>query len=344
MSDAATTAGAGPAEPIIRGTFGQRIRARVVEALAWVVCRLPEGPLLIAADMAGTVAFVVARGRRRRARANLHRVAAWLAAHDLGDAGARRAATDPRALDRLVRSAFRHHARYLLEVARAPVMTERYVRDRIRIETPEVLAEALASKPVLIIGMHLGAIELPGFYAWGVARRRGIAPMETVLDPELQRWYAGIRSGLGIRVVGVREARRELVAALRGELLVGIVADRDVTGGGTEVELFGHPARLPSGPALLLLEEPAPAYLATVRRSGRDRYIGHVEALPPPPADGSRRQRVTAFLEAEARAFERAVARAPDQWMAVFHPIWPDLEPQLRSGRRPHDGGIRSDG
>jgi hypothetical protein len=46
----------------------------------------------------------------------------------------------------------------------------------------------------------------------------------------------------------------------------------------------------------------------------------------PFPADGSRRERVTRYLEAEARAFERHIAAAPEQWLAIFHPIWPDLE------------------
>ena len=157
--------------------------------------------------------------------------------------------------------------------------------------------------------------------------------MEAVVDPELQRWYAGVRGGLGLRIVGLREARRELVAALRAGYLVGIVADRDITGGGTEVDLFGHPARLPLGPALLLLEAPAPAYVVTVRRTDGGRYIGHVEAVPAPPADGTRRARATAFLWSEARAFERAVAEAPEQWHAVFHSIWPDLDgPARRPG------------
>ncbi len=35
---------------------------------------------------------------------------------------------------------------------------------------------------------------------------------------------------------------------------------------------------------------------------------------------------IDAYLEAEARAFEHFVAKAPEQWLAVFHPIWPDLE------------------
>jgi hypothetical protein len=54
-------------------------------------------------------------------------------------------------------------------------------------------------------------------------------------------------------------------------------------------------------------------------------YHAALERVPF-PAEGSRRERVTAYLEAEARAFERFVAEAPEQWLAVFHPIWPDLE------------------
>ena len=35
-------------------------------------------------------------------------------------------------------------------------------------------------------------------------------------------------------------------------------------------------------------------------------------------------QTVTAFLAAEVRAFERLIANAPEQWWAVFFPIWRD--------------------
>ena len=55
--------------------------------------------------------------------------------------------------------------------------------------------------------------------------------METVDDPALQRYFVRTRGALGIRIVGLREARREVLAALgRGEP-VGIVGDRDLTGG-----------------------------------------------------------------------------------------------------------------
>ena len=61
-------------------------------------------------------------------------------------------------------------------------------------------------------------------------------------------------------------------------------------------------------------------------------YHARAERVPF-PTEGTRRERVTAYLAAEARAFERFVAAAPEQWLAVFHPIWPDLEGQSGPNR-----------
>jgi hypothetical protein len=63
----------------------------------------------------------------------------------------------------------------------------------------------------------------------------------------------------------------------------------------------------------------------SVWRDGAGIYRGRAEEVPF-PTEGSRRERVTRYLEAEARAFERHIAAAPEQWLAIFHPIWPDLE------------------
>ncbi len=88
---------------------------------------------------------------------------------------------------------------------------------------------------------------------------------------------------------------------------------------------FGHPASLPAGPALLADESGSPIYVMAVRRVGPGRYRGGIRPLPRP--DGpTRRSRVVALLEAEARIFESIIASAPDQWWGCFFPIWPDLE------------------
>jgi phosphatidylinositol dimannoside acyltransferase len=311
--------------PERRGTVGQRVRVAILALLSWLVSALPEGLVLRAADAAGELWYRTTPERAARARRQLGRVVAWMAEREIGPPRARAAAGDPRALERLVRHAYRHAARYYVEVMRTPRLTPRYLRERVLIETPDVVDAAFATEgPVIFVAMHFGAIELPGLYLAHRSGRPATAPMETVDDPELQRWFVRTRGRVGLRIVGLREARRELQAALRRGEIAGLVADRDITGGGLEVPLFGHPAPLPVGPALLAIESGAPAYVAAVRRAGLGRYRAKVVRIAV-PGGGSRRERLTATVDAFARAFEQAIADAPEQWWAVFHPIWPDL-------------------
>ncbi len=304
-----------------------RLRGRVLIAASWLACRLPEGPLVRLAEFAGDLWYRTTPERAAQARRNLRRVAIALAARERGSAEVRAAATDPRALERLVRRAYRHAARYYLEVARTPAIRPEDIETRMLVETPDVVAEAFAGDAVIFVGLHFGAIELPGLL---LASQVGgaVGPMETIDDPRLQDWFVRTRGAMGLRIVGLREARRELLAALRGGTSVGLVGDRDLTGGGTLTELFGSPATLPLGPAMLAVESGAPVYVMGVRRTGVARYRGRLERVAV-PEEGARRERVTTTTARIATAFERIVEDAPEQWWAVFFPIWPDLEVEV---------------
>ena len=105
------------------GGIVSRLRGQALMSASWLACRLPEGPLLRAAEFAGDLWYRFAPDRAAQARRNLRRVCVALAAEGRGTPLVRAAATDPRALERLVRSAFRHNARYYLEVARTPAVT-----------------------------------------------------------------------------------------------------------------------------------------------------------------------------------------------------------------------------
>jgi KDO2-lipid IV(A) lauroyltransferase len=175
--------------------------------------------------------------------------------------------------------------------------------------------------------MHFGAIEVPGLWATKTLGAHITAPMETIGDPGLQAYFERARAETGMNVVPVEGAAAQLRAALERDEMVALVADRPVGGVGSTVELFGAPARLPAGPAVLADESGAPAWLIVTRRSGWTQYRSRIELIKPAPqASGeTRRERLAAFLEAEARAFERAVADAPEQWWTVFFPIWQDI-------------------
>lgn len=325
VADAKGTADVTGTAPAARRR-GLGLRARAIAAASWLACRLPEPPLLALADLAGRVAYRLAPERRRRARRNLTRVVRWIADHDLGSPEVRAAAVDGRALTRLVREAFKFSARYYVQLARASIVDRAYLERWLVVETPEVLESTLGTPGGrLFVGMHMGWFELPALIA---ADRRGeptIVPSETLADPHLQAYMIGTRARMGLELIDLGSAKRLLRQALLDGRVVGLLGDRDITGGGIDTELFGAPSPLAAGPALLAMDTGVMPHVFGVWRDGSGVYHVGAEAVPM-PTEGSRRERVTAYLAAEARAFERHIARAPEQWLAIFHPLWSDLE------------------
>ncbi len=259
-----------------------------------------------------------------------------LDARGQGSPRVRAAARDARALERLVVAAFRHDARYYLEILRVPSLRSDVFERRVVIETPDTVEQAFVGGPVIFVSAHLGPIELPALYLANRSGRTFVAPMETVDDPALQGWFERSRGRLGVRIVGLRAARRALLAAVKAGDPIGIVADRDIAGGGLEVPLFGSPAPLPIGPALIAIETGAPIFAVGVRRLPDRRIAGRLLAVPV-ATEGTRRERIAATLTATAAAFESLIADAPEQWSAVFFPIWPDLDAPAAAPTRSRD-------
>ncbi len=286
---------------------------------------LPERAAWHLANFAGNLSYRLSRGRRDHARRNLRRVVEWMAANGAGDEYHRAAATDPRRLEALLREAFRNHAQYYVELARAPRFTPDFVQARMLVETPAEVREWFGKRRAMIlVGLHFGAIEFPGLFAVSHLGRI-VAPMETMANARIQRYLFSVRATIGVRIIGLDEAGPDLIATLRRDEPVGLVADRDLTGGGIEVDLFGAKTKIPAGPVVLAVESGAPMCVAAVRRDGPGRYLGKLYGVSVPEA-ASRRERSRMMVREEARLFERLISDAPEQWLALFHPVWPDLE------------------
>lgn len=314
-----------------RGTPIQRARAAMLAALAAVLARLPLAVAEAIAEAAGELWYRATPGRAAVARGNLAHLAGRLRAEGRGSARARAAAGDPGALERLVRAAYRHGAWSYVELLRGAAAAERAARGRIDDADPAATAAALGrAGPMVLVSLHHGSMLAVSSVLRAHRRVAITAPMETLADPELQRVLRRLRESTEVRTVDVALAPRELRAALaRGEG-VAIIGDRDVTGRGVAVPLFGLPARLPVGAAWLAVETGAPLHVAAAWRTPGGGLRGWLQTLEPPPAGLPRRERVERLLAAEARAFENLVAPAPEQWAAVFHPIWEAVGPLAR--------------
>ncbi len=322
----ATAAAARAAES--RRTWRGRLAGPLLGAGASLLQRLPDRGLHRIAHAVGGMLYRVQPARRRLVKRNLGHVCGWLAEASMATKAVARAAGDDRELDRLVRDAFGHYVRSYLEGAIAPVYGSPARRGRVVPEDAALVDEMLGpigsgGRPAIVVGLHFGGMEIPAIHAISERHVEMISPMETVDDPDLQAYFVRTRRSTGLRIIPTLGAARELTAWLAAGRPVAIVADRVVAGAGTRVELFGRPARLPLGPTALALETGVPAWVVAARRTGWGEYRARIERLPL-PSDGARRERLARMVGEQARAFERVVADAPEQWWTLFFPIWED--------------------
>ena len=121
-----------PARP--RDAEPERARLGVLRAATWLACRLPDATAPPdSSTLVGAASYLAQPDRRDLVRRNLTRICTWLVAEGRATPRVARAVRDPKAMDRLVRDAFGHHARYYLELLRRQTLTPEYLRSADRL-------------------------------------------------------------------------------------------------------------------------------------------------------------------------------------------------------------------
>ena len=281
-----------------------------------IVSALPSRAAYALADLGGDAWHRLARGRRRVVSANLARVCAATGRPTRG-----------RAFDALVRSAFRNHARYYVELLRVPHYDPARIAEIVAVPEWPSFERMLRGRAAILVTSHIGNFEPFGVFL-GAHGLRALAPVEEIEPRELFEFMAARRGGGGgnVDVVPLRNARSALTRRLREGGLVGIIGDRLVEGAGHQVTLFGHPTQVPLGPAMLAVTHNASVMIGRCLRVGPDRFEVQATELAVPQT-GNRRADVEAMSEALAARFEHFIAEAPEQWWGAFQPFWPDMRP-----------------
>jgi KDO2-lipid IV(A) lauroyltransferase len=117
-------------------------------------------------------------------------------------------------------------------------------------------------------------------------------------------------------------AGSEGVRAVRANEVVCLLADRDLTGDGIEVEFFGERTTLPGGPAMMTLRGGAPLCAAGCyfRDDGR-----HMTQILPPISrarSGRIRTDLARVTQDLAHSFEDLIRAEPTHWH-LLQPNWP---------------------
>ena len=256
----------------------------------------------------------------RVAHRRLHGVRATVAANQARVLGAE--PSDAR-VDHATREAFELYARFWFDAFRIRTMPEKEFNERIVVIGVENIDRALeAGKGCVCALPHMGNWDAAGHW-FGANGYRIAAVAEELRPPRLYELFLRHREELGMRIVGLTKeghVGQQLKQLLSENWMVALVADRDLTGRGTEVEMFGATRRVPAGPALLSLSSGAPLIVCPVYTRD-DGWEVRIEEPLEIERTGVIREDVAALSRLMAERFERAIAAKPTDWH-MFQPAW----------------------
>jgi KDO2-lipid IV(A) lauroyltransferase len=275
--------------------------------MSWLGPILPVRTGRSVYEGAGRLFYRIARGPRAVVAANQAQV--------LG-----RPVDDP-LVQASTREAFALYARYWFDTFNVLGWDDERVMAAFRFDGIELVEKGLADgKGVVIALPHTGNWDVGGR-----AMALRMAPVVSVaehLRPErLFELFLQHRRQLQMDIVDLASDHvgRQLTQRLEENRIVALVADRDLSGGGVEVEMFGRTRRMPAGPALLALSAGAPL-LSGPTFTTRDGWVEVLSEVSIEPT-GRRKDDIVALTRALAASFEKAIAAAPPDWH-LFQPGW----------------------
>jgi phosphatidylinositol dimannoside acyltransferase len=276
-------------------------------AAAWRLVRLLPQRAIAAAFQAGADRAARKRGPgARRLAANLRQVVGPEMPQDQ--------------FDTLVRDALRSYARYWLEAFRLPSKNreQRVASFHLKDGQIEWMREPLSKGTGVLLALaHSGNWDAAG--AWVVGNGWGLTTVAERLKPEsVYQRFVEYRESLGMEILpltgGTKSTLGVLTDRLKSGSVVPLLADRDLSDSGVEVEFFGRKTKMPAGPAILAIRTGVPMFVVEIwfepaTAAGR---LHPIEI--PEPTSGPLSQRVRLVTQRMADAFEASIRRNPQDW------------------------------
>ncbi len=231
---------------------------------------------------------------------------------------------------------FRSYTRYWVDSFRLPKLSSEQIDAGFAVEGYDHIERSLASGvgPILALP-HLGGWEWAAFWLTQVMGEQVTAVVEAVEPQELFDFFVEFRRELGMHVVPLGpRAGAEVIAAIKANHITCLLADRDITGDGVEVEFFGERTTMTPGPVTIALRTGAPLIPTAVYFEGS----GHHAVVGPPldlTREGRFRDDVTRLTQHLATRLEVLIRRAPEQWH-LQSPNWPSDYDALAAIGHPH--------
>jgi lauroyl/myristoyl acyltransferase len=321
------------------------LRERLISAAfgaGWgLVCRVPESWARVAFNFGADIAWRRQGEGVQVLEGNLLRVLRT----DIGDSSfltnPATAAEDGNELRSLSRQVMRSYARYYLEAFRLPVIPADRIQDGFHVNQPNVdltMEHLKNGRGVIYALPHMGDFEQAGLWI----NRNGAGSFTTVMErlkPEaVYEKFLKFREGLGMLVLpttGGPHPFGVMAQRLRAGQLVCLVADRDLSDTGVEVDFFGEKALLPAGPAALAVQTGAALMPVSCWFVGETEWGAHIHDEIPVPESGTRKEKAAEMTQQLATIFEQAIREHPEDWHMLQRVFVSDLDPdRLAASRR----------
>ena len=281
----------------------------------WKLVRsLPEKFAYSAFEKMGVITLRRNGARMQRLRSNLQRVCPD---------------KDSAAMDLLMSKAVSSYMRYWCDTFRSPDWSKERIFATVTVTREELLTGPMKDgRGVVVTLPHAGNWDHAGAYFCAMG-----FPLVTVaerLKPEaLFNKFLEYRQNMGMEVLSTdSKAMGTLMQRARDGALIALVADRDLSRSGVDVNFFGYPARMPAGAALLAVRTGIPLVTAfvTYTKNGIHIEINSVSI----PTEGAEAERVSKVVQNCADYFAAGIASAPQDWH-MLQRIWIDGDFQERS-------------
>jgi phosphatidylinositol dimannoside acyltransferase len=294
-----------------RESFGDRLAAFQYGAMERVATTWPPRIAKALFRLYGWAGFEYMASMRGTVSANLAQVLGRPPDSDLVQAA--------------TREAFDLYARYWYDSFRARVMTKEEVNERFVIEGLGNIDAALEQGRGCICALaHLGNWDVAGRFL-AVNGYRMCAVAERLANTRVFEQFLRHREELGMKIIALDGSTRigpQLMELLSDNWILTLLSDRDLTGRGVDVEMFGAPRQIPAGPAMLSLSSGAPLLPASIYTTDPGWLCRIGEPLQI-ERSGEVRTDVTALSKVLAAEFERMIAAKPTDWH-MFQPAWGD--------------------
>jgi lauroyl/myristoyl acyltransferase len=239
--------------------------------------------------------------------------------------------------DSLIRDSLASYARYWREAFRLPSMDMDALAVRIEpcLLGSNHIDDALAAGRGVVMALpHSGNWDMAG--VWVVQHYGTFTTVAERLKPEsLYQRFIDYRETLGFEMLpltgGERPAFAVLAERLRDNRIICLMAERDLTRKGVEVDFFGEPTRMPAGAAKLAIETGA-ALLPVHCYNTPDSWVFDVSD-PLDTGSGD----VQVVTQSLADSFAKGITAHPADWH-MMQPQWvADLSDERRAKLREVD-------